>query len=112
MGTPAAGAASTVSNASVIVTFHGWNANAQEAEVGGYVADVIESGGTCTLTLTHDAARVVASSTATPDATTTACGAVTVPGAQLGAGTWQAVLTYQSPKHAGSAAPVAITVTR
>lgn len=86
----------------VTVTFTGWNSTAGEVQVGGYVAGVVEDGGTCTLTLTKDGQSVTGSRPAAPDAATTACGAVVVPGDRVSAGTWQAVLTYSSAAHSGS----------
>ena len=95
----------------VSVTFFGWNAAAHEVEVGGYVAGVIEGGGTCTLTLTRGAATVTGQRSARPDATTTTCGEIDVPGSGLTAGTWTGVLSYRSAGHTGAAAPVQIEVT-
>jgi hypothetical protein len=101
----------TGSKVPVSVTFFGWNAAAHEVEVGGYVAGVIESGGTCTLTLTRTGATVTAQRSARPDATTTTCGEIDIPGSSLSAGTWTAVLSYRSAGHTGAAAPVQIEVT-
>ena len=101
----------TTQDAPVNVTFYGWDPTHQVVQVGGYVTGVIESGGTCTLTLTKDGRSVTGNSQARPDATTTSCGAITVPGAQLSGGSWQAVLSYRSADHAGAAAAVPIQVT-
>lgn len=87
-----------------------WDGGAGVVEASGFVSDVVEAGGTCTLTLTQGAAQVQASSSAEPDATTTNCGRITVPGAQLAAGTWQAVLTYRSPTSHGTAAAMNVSV--
>jgi hypothetical protein len=86
----------------VTVTFAGWNAGAAQVQVGGYVAGVIEDGGTCTLTLTKDGQTVTGRSEAVADASTTACGAVTVPGDQVSDGTWSARLAYESAAHVGT----------
>jgi hypothetical protein len=94
----------------VVTTFHDWNATTRQVMVGGYVQGVIEDGGTCTLTLTSGSSRAVGHTAAHADATTTTCGAVTVPGSGLAPGTWQAVLSYSSPKHSGAAAPVTVEV--
>lgn len=96
----------------VVTTFHDWNATSHEVMVGGYVQGVVEDGGTCTLTLTSGSSRATGSSRAHADATTTTCGAVTVPGSDLAAGTWNAVLSYSSPKHSGKAAAVTVAVPR
>lgn len=101
----------TSSRVPVVMTYSGWNASARKVMVGGYVTGVIESGGTCTVTLTHAGARVTASGPARPDASTTACGALTVPGSSLTSGTWKAVLSYASKASAGTSSAVDIDVT-
>lgn len=93
----------------VTVTYGYFDAAAGEVVVGGY-ADVVESGGTCTLVLTQDARVVTTSVQATPDAASTSCGALSVRRGDLGPGTWSAELQYSSPTAAGSAAPVSIEV--
>jgi hypothetical protein len=97
---------------SVELTSWGWNAGKRSAQVRGYAAGVVEGGGTCTLILTQGARQVTADVEAMPDASTTACGSVAVGGSQLGAGSWQAVLRYESPTSSGSSAPVQIDVPR
>lgn len=101
----------TSSTVPVVMTYSGWNASAHQVMVGGYVTGVIESGGTCTLTLTRAGARVTASRPARPDAATTACGGLTVPGSSLSSGTWKAVLSYASKASTGTSAAVDIDVT-
>lgn len=86
----------------VTVTYAGWEPSVGEVQVGGYVAGITEEGGTCTLSLTKDGRTVTGSKQALADASTTACGAVVVPGDELSAGTWQAVLSYRSAGHSGT----------
>jgi hypothetical protein len=95
---------------SVELTSWGWNAAQRSAQARGYASGVVEGGGTCTLTLTRDGRSVTADTEATPDASTTACGSVAVAGDRLAPGTWQAVMSYDSPTSAGSSAPVQIVV--
>lgn len=95
----------------VEVTSWGWNAAERKAQVRGYATGIVEDNGTCTLTLTKDGRTVTADSSAVPDASTTSCGAVAVPGDRLSAGTWQAVLRYESARSSGSAEAVEIEVT-
>jgi hypothetical protein len=102
----------TTPEAPVSVTFYGWDPGTQQAQVGGYVPGVVEDGGTCTLTLRRGDQTVTGTSGARPDAASTACGAVVVPGAELANGEWEAVLSYESPRHAGSSEPVTIEVAR
>jgi hypothetical protein len=106
--TPVVATSSTVP---VVMTYSGWNASARQVMVGGYVSGVIESGGTCTLTLSRAGARVTAHGPARPDAATTACGGLTVPGTSLTSGTWKAVLSYASKASAGTSSAVDIDVT-
>lgn len=101
----------TSSTVPVVVTYSGWNASLRKVMVGGYVTGVIETGGTCTLTLTRAGVRVTASGVARPDAATTACGGLTVPGTSLTPGTWKAVLSYASKASTGTSAAVDIDVT-
>lgn len=93
----------------VTTTFWGWDPAAGAATVGGY-ADTLEPAGTCTLTLTGPAATVTRSAAATPDASTMSCGDLSVAGAELATGTWQAVLSYASPTSTGTAAAVTVDV--
>jgi hypothetical protein len=95
----------------VSVTYFGWNADAHEVQVGGFVGGVVEQGGVCTLTLTKGADTVTGRTEALPDASTTSCGEVVVPGAEVSAGTWQAVLSYSSDGHSGTSESVDLEVT-
>jgi hypothetical protein len=102
----------TASTVRVVTTFHDWNVITHEVMVGGYVPGVIEDGGTCTLTLTSGSSTATGRTQAHADASTTTCGAVTVAGSRLAAGTWNAVLSYSSPEHRGAASPVTVQVPR
>ena len=97
-------------DAEVQITYFGWNDDMRAVEVGGFVASVIETDGTCSLTLAKGGDTATTSSAATPNVTTTACGAQVVPGDELSRGTWTAVLTYDSPTSHGESAPVEVEV--
>lgn len=86
----------------VTVTYAGWNAASGQVELDGFVGGVAEDGGTCTLTLTKDGVTVTGSEPAVLNGSMTACGGLTVPGDQVSAGTWQAVLGYRSADHSGT----------
>jgi hypothetical protein len=101
--------ASEPARVAVVTTFAGWNATSRAIEVGGY-ATVVEPVGTCTLRLTHSDQVVTRKLTATADATTVACGGLSVPGGDLTAGEWHAVLAYSSSRSAGEAAAVTVKV--
>jgi hypothetical protein len=109
---PSASATATarVGTAAVITTYSGWVASPAGVEVGAYVAGVAESGGTCTLTLTSGAGSATAEVPAEPDAASTSCPTLTVPGSKLSSGTWSAVVTYESPSISGKSAPVTVVV--
>ncbi|HEY4752566.1 MAG TPA: hypothetical protein VIH37_04725, partial [Candidatus Limnocylindrales bacterium] len=97
--------------ATVAVTYALWDTASVSVEVAGYVADAVESDGTCTLTLTSAGRTVSVTQKASPDATTTSCGMLSVPRAKLPAsGAWSAVLGYASSEHAGSSPAVTVEV--
>ena len=92
------------------LTYYGWSADAQAVEAGGIVMGVVEAGGTCTLTLSRDTATVDVSSTAIDNVTSTSCPAMVVPGDQLGSGTWEAVLSYESATSRGVGEAVEVEI--
>jgi len=102
----------TASSVPVTITYYGWNTASGQVQVGGFVGGVVEDGGTCTLTLTKGGTKVTGTSEAVADATTTSCGEVAVPGDEVPAGTWTAVLAYSSDGHSGTSEPVDVEVTR
>lgn len=112
--TPAPGGHGTVpppvlARVEVVTTFAGWNATSRAVQVGGYAA-VVEPVGTCTLRLLQGDKVITHRHPATADATTVACGGFSVPGSELKAGKWQAVLTYASSRSAGEAPAVTVRV--
>ncbi|MDP5182820.1 hypothetical protein QOZ88_09220 [Blastococcus sp. BMG 814] len=78
-------------------TYSGWDADSSAIVVGAVVAGVIESGGTCTLTVAQGLTEHTASSKGSADASTTTCGRMSVPGGDLDAGEWTAMVSYESP---------------
>lgn len=101
----------TGSEVSVVVTAVGWDPSARAAIVRGYAGSVIEDGATCRLTLTKDGVQVSAERAATPDASNTSCGRLSVSDDRLTPGTWTAVLSYTSAEHFGTADRVDVEVT-
>lgn len=97
-------------DATVQITYSGFNEDLEVVEVGGFVASVVEDDGTCTLTLTKGSRTVTTSSPATSNVTTTACGEQVLPRDQVSAGRWTAVLSYESPTSRGASAPVEVEV--
>lgn len=104
----------------VVTTYAAWEApqgvssvdgRSGRVLVDGYVAGVIESSGTCTVTLTKDGVTVTGHAAGEADATTTVCGGLAVSDPRLTPGTWSAVLSYRSATSSGAARPVNVTVT-
>ncbi|PZA23198.1 hypothetical protein DMO24_01160 [Modestobacter versicolor] len=93
-----------------VITYAGWEAGSWSLEVNGYVAGVIELEGTCRLTATQGGAPLVDENPAEPDASTMNCGLLQIAGSDLGAGTWTAVLTYESATSAGESTAVDVEV--
>lgn len=102
----------TGGDVSVVLGFAEWDAAAGQLEAAGYVSGVVENGGTCALDLTAGGQHVQATSAAEADATTTTCGALSVPGDQLADGTWTATLHYGSATSQGTSGPVTVAVRR
>lgn len=92
------------------ITYYGWDDAIGGVEAGGIVMGVVESGGTCTLTLTRDSAAVDVTVEAVDNVTSTSCPAMTVPGARLATGTWQAILSYESEDFRGVSDAVEVEV--
>jgi hypothetical protein len=91
-------------NANVIIT------SLTTSGVRGYVSNVFEDGGTCTLTLTKGTDKITATSTGVADVNKTTCAPISIDQSQLKSGDWTAVLSYTSAKASGSSAPQKLTV--
>lgn len=99
--TSASAPAGGVQQVRVTRTYAGWDSAEAAVVVGAVVDGVIEADGTCTLTLTMADRVAAATAEGTPDASTTACGGLSVPGDELASGAWDAVVSYASPASAG-----------
>ena len=93
----------------VVLGYAGWEPNGT-VEVGGFVSSAVETGGTCTATLTQGDREVEVAGPAEPDATVTNCGSLVVPGEQLAPGDWEAVLSYSSASSHGESQSATVTV--
>ena len=79
-----------------------WNASGSVLSGSAFVTNVSESGGTCVMLATLGGVTVKSAPVSSePDASTTVCGTVTIPGSQLRAGSWAVKFTYVSTKYAG-----------
>ena len=96
--------------AEVAVSYAGWDAPSSSVQVNAYVGSRTEDGGTCTLTLSLGGQTRTATAPASADATTTICELLAVPGSDLPAGDWQAVVRYASDGADGSSEPVVVAV--
>ena len=101
--------AGTVSVVQVVLTFAGWDANTESVQVGAYVT-AVEPAGSCTLTLRSGTAIVTTGSDALTDATSMACGTLSVPQTELTPGSWEAEVTYASPSSQGASEVVTLEV--
>jgi hypothetical protein len=97
-------------SADVVITYAGWDPGTSSVEVNAFVSGVIEDGGTCTAELTLGSTTRTVSAPATGDATTTGCAPMIVPGGQLAAGDWQAVVSYTSATAEGRSPATGVTV--
>lgn len=96
--------------ARVSIAYSGWNPATSTVEVDGFLGGIVESGGTCTLTLSQGSATAVGSKPAEPDATSTSCAGLSVAGSGLAAGRWSAVVSYESATSLGESPMVEVDV--
>jgi hypothetical protein len=94
----------------VQITIYDWNTKLGRAEVDAFVPGAVISGGTCTLTMTNGATSRTASHSAVTTPSSTSCGLMSIPRAQLSAGTWQAVVRFHATNAAGRSDAVSIQV--
>jgi hypothetical protein len=87
----------TPAAAALQITFAGADDVAGGVVVGAYIAGLIEDGGECSLTLSGNGQPVSVTTDSVPDASTTSCGQLLVPYAEVAPGTWTADVTYASP---------------
>lgn len=70
--------------------------------VFAYIPSIVETGGTCTLTLTSSIGSATVSKAASAEGTSTNCGGITIARSELTAGeTYKAVVKYDSPTTSG-----------
>lgn len=93
----------------VVQTYVDWDPTSG-VFAAGYVAQTVEQGGTCTLTLTRGDDEVSATVPGEPAASSVACGGLTVPARQLGPGTWTSVVSYSSGTSEGESRAMEVEV--
>lgn len=100
----------TPATTDVTISYIGWVVGSASVEASAY-ASVIESAGSCTLTLVQDDRTVVSTPhEAAADATSTACGTLSVPRTGLAPGTWTATVSYRSSSTIGTSTPTTVEV--
>ena len=98
-----------VGAAQVVITYAGQYGDS--VEVGAYMSNTFESGGTCTLSLTKDGVVKSVQVKAVIAARSTDCPTMVIGRDQLSPGTWRATVDYSSSGTSGQSAPRAIEVT-
>jgi hypothetical protein len=107
--TPASG--DTKKQVTPTITAYGQPAGpSSEFKLNGFVPGIIESDGTCTLTLTKGETVVTVDKGALQNAQNTSCGQLVVPFEKLSTGTWQAVLSYESSMSSGPSATTQVEI--
>lgn len=92
-----------------VMSFAGVDVDGTQVSAAGYVQGLLENGGVCTFTFTGLGEPVSVASEGIADSSTTSCGTVSVPIAQLPSGTWSVTLSYTSAA-AGTLTSSALTV--
>ncbi|MCU1475685.1 MAG: hypothetical protein JWQ64_378 [Subtercola sp.] len=92
------------------ITSASWDAADGGISVSAFVPEIVESGGTCTITATSGAATATASFPANASATTTDCGSNTLASSTLTTGAWNVVVSYSSPASSGASAVTVVEV--
>src|SRR3954449_4709954 len=100
----------TADSAPVVITYSGWTNASVGVEVGAYVSGIAESGGSCTLTLTFGSRSASSRVAGEPDVSSTSCPNMAVAADELSAGTWSAVVSYESASTSGESDPVQVVV--
>jgi hypothetical protein len=87
------------------------NQNGQDITITAYTPGVFENGGTCTLTATNGSSKVIKTSEAFANATTTDCAPFFMKRTDFPTvGSWQLVVNYHSSKAEGNSATKVLTV--
>ncbi|MCI1636420.1 hypothetical protein [Bifidobacterium sp.] len=87
-----------------------WDAGGTGISVNGAVNNIVESGGTCTLTAVKNPVTRIVMHASQVNATTTACGELSIPSSQLGSGDWVITLSYSSKTAYGVSSPQTVHI--
>lgn len=81
-----------------------------DVSISGFISEIYEDSGVCTFTMRKTDKKISKSQEARKDAQVTTCGRITIASNKLSSGTWQATLSYLSPKAEGTSKSVSIKV--
>jgi hypothetical protein len=95
----------------VVVTYADWDASSGVLEVSGFVSGAVEEDGTCRVTARSEGRTATAERVGIADATTTSCGTLVIPRSDVSPGTWDVVLSYESPTSSGRSTSNSVSVT-
>lgn len=96
-------------SANIVVT--SLQSTSQAITASGFVSNVFEDGGTCTLSLTLGSQKVTGTSKGIADVNKTTCPEISIPtGSVPGTGQWTAILSYSSSKISGSSASQTVQI--
>ena len=90
------------------ITTKDWDASAKALDVSAIVPGIVESGGTCTATVSSGSTTRTATSVGVGAGSYTGCPAVEFK--DLAAGSWKVVVRYASTKSAGPSAPATVQI--
>jgi hypothetical protein len=103
---------STKRAVSPFITLADWDASSSELDVSAIVPNLVESGGTCTATVSKGTVVRTASAPAAAVSTYVGCNPMAIRGSLLSAGTWTVHVTYSSRTAAGVSAAKTVEVTK
>lgn len=113
-GTPDQGDGGQASalDATAVITIAAVSTLDGSAIFGGYVAGVIENGGSCVFTVSNAAVTptTVATSTGAANSDSTSCGSPSVPAGVIASGTYSVTLTYSNSQGSTTSDPVTMEV--
>lgn len=98
----------SANGADVLITYG--DVYAGNVEVGAYIANIFEDGGTCKLSLKKGTVEHTATSQGVKNVSTTNCPALSIVTNKLSPGVWAATVTYTSPTISGTSKAKDITV--
>jgi len=89
---------------SVTPIISSWPSGAQsgDIQVSGFVPNIVENGGQCTLTLSKSGQDVTTTATGEANAQSVSCGTMTITRDRLSAGKWNVKLSYSSTTYEGT----------